>query len=226
MKREVKMGMKYYNMDVAEYYDEIQLTVFTEPIPTDFTREGGNDENNMSVFQRIDKMREQASVDSEQSAEAADKLNTLRSIRRTVQTIYEYSRANKWDYFATFTIADKDVRYDYATAKNKLCKWFNNFKSRQCADLQYLCVPEQHKDGAWHFHALISGSLDDYIVPNHYGYLNLPAYKLGFTSIEPVRDNGRVANYITKYITKDLLSEVENAQRYFRQQGVTQSKAY
>jgi hypothetical protein len=207
--------MKFYNVDIAEYVDSVQITLYTEPIPFDYERMV-KDENSGAIFEQIAKNRDADTSSAEQPSPSDAEFNKARSLRRTVQTIYEYSRANVWDYFATFTIADKDVRYDYATAKGKICTWFNHFKARKCPDLKYLCVPEQHKDGAWHFHALMSGSLDDYIKLNEYGYYNLPSYKLGFTSIEPVRDNGRVASYITKYITKDLLEQVANAQRYFR----------
>jgi hypothetical protein len=207
--------MKFYNVDVAEYVDSVQITLYTEPIATDYEREV-KDENSGSIFDRIAKNRESDIEIGEQPSAVTSEFDKARSLRRTVQTIYEYSRANVWDYFATFTIADKDVRYDYATAKGKICTWFNNFKKRKCPDLKYLCVPEQHKDGAWHFHALLSGNLDEYIKLNEYGYYNLVPYTLGkINSIEKVRDNGRVASYITKYITKDLLNEVANAQRYF-----------
>jgi Rad3-related DNA helicase len=207
--------MNFYNMDIAEYYDEVQLTFFTEPIAYDYSKDDLT-EFNMSIFERISENRKQDADVACLSPDVKAERNEARSLRRAVQTIYEYSRANHWDYFATFTLNDQSYRYDYKTSKNKLSKWFNHFKDRKCTDLKYLCVPEQHKDGAWHFHALLSGTLEPYIELNQNGYPSLSAYTLGFTTIEAVRDSNRVANYITKYVTKGLLSGVENAQRYFR----------
>lgn len=152
--------------------------------------------------------------------ENRDALNQARSIRRSIQNIYMLTRANDWNYFSTFTFSDRDYRYDYVTCKQKFSKWMNNFRNRH-AGIDYLAVPEQHKDGAWHFHCLIKGDLSSKLVKGvHTNRYILPHYKLGINEFEIVRDRYRVANYITKYITKDLLSKVENKQRYIYSAGL------
>ena len=83
------------------------------------------------------------------------------------------------------------------------------------SQIQYLLVPEQHKDGAWHIHGLISGLPEDVISPFappapqrlvDGGFLNWPDYMttFGLCSLAPIRDAIATAYYITKYISKDL----------------------
>ena len=80
------------------------------------------------------------------------------SLNRSKRMIYDYGRSNVWEWFITFTFA----RVDAFTAENfcecseKVRKWFKNVRQRYCPDIRYLIVPEQHEDGAWHFHAMVS----------------------------------------------------------------------
>ena len=151
--------------------------------------------------------------------------NKARSVRRTCQSIYELTRMNDWNYFATFTFADT-WRYDYEICKKKLSQWFNNLKKRYC-DIEYLAVPERHKDGAYHFHALIQGDLSKYLVDGYRkGRYILPLYKFGKNEFEIVRDRYKVANYITKYITKELLVSVNHKRRYIYSKGLLKPKIY
>ena len=48
------------------------------------------------------------------------------SLRRAKGKIYDYSRANEWDWFVTLTFAPEKVdRYDYSSCTKKLSKWLN-----------------------------------------------------------------------------------------------------
>lgn len=152
--------------------------------------------------------------------ETRDKLNQNRSIIRTKQSIYNLTRANEWNYFATFTFSDNDYRYDYDLCKSKFRAWMHNFKNR-CVDVEYLAVAEQHKDGAWHFHALIQGDLSEKLVRGvRNNTFTLPQYNYGINEFEKVRDRYRVSNYITKYITKSFLSKIRNKQRFLYSRGL------
>ena len=136
------------------------------------------------------------------------------SMNRTINNIYELAFANNWEYFFTFTFSpDKVDRYNYEECYKKLSKFLNNLKNKKCPELKYLVVPEQHKDGAWHFHALILGISFDMLVDSghkvgNYTIYNFPCYRLGFSSVTLITDTNRVSNYITKYITKELCSTI------------------
>ena len=79
------------------------------------------------------------------------------SLNRSVHKIYDYGRNNVWEWFFTFTLSDANIdRYDYKECSQKVRQWLNNIKKRKCPEMKYLVVPEQHKSGAWHFHALVS----------------------------------------------------------------------
>lgn len=164
------------------------------------------------------------------------------SLIRSKRVVFEYAFSNKWDYFATFTIdPNKFDRYNLNEYHKKFSQWLRDyFRKKFNEDVQYLCIPEMHKDGAWHEHALISCisqqhfelfSLEDklpfYILDKlKKGELiyNCPAYaeKFGFCTFEPVRNNEACAKYITKYITKDMYRSVNKfgAKKYYSSRGI------
>ena len=115
-------------------------------------------------------------------------------------------------------------REDTLLVCKKLSKWLGHQVERK--GLKYLLIPEQHKNGGIHAHALIN----DCFKLEHSGrYLysgkaykaetlqkkgidinllkpvyNVPEWKYGFSTAIPVDGNpARLACYITKYITKD-----------------------
>ncbi len=73
-------------------------------------------------------------------------------------------------------------------------------------DIQYLFVPEQHKDGAWHLHGVIKGIPKEHLTLNENGYLDWLAYKnkFGYISLDLIKNNEACSIYMTKYITKDF----------------------
>lgn len=160
-------------------------------------------------------------------------------MNRTIQSIYEVSRANEWNYFLTLTFDPKIIdNTDYDLITKKVSKWLNNLRTRYAPDLKYLLVPELHKDGKkYHFHGLLSNignlklihsgkvSVGKYIkdfkdFPNGDVIYNLENWKYGFSTVTKVKDNARVACYITKYITKELCSVTENKKRYWISKNV------
>jgi len=197
-----------YNVKVQQFNNEIQLSMYKYGISTKEQKQ--NDKINI-------KNNKQRSASSKQSDKVSIE-NKIRSTRRTKQSIYNIARANEWEYFATFTF-EKD-RYDYHLCKSRLQKYLNNTKTRKCSDMEYLIVPELHKDGAVHFHGLLKGNIQDILCLSfEYGKMALKNYNHGISQIEKIKDTNRVAMYITKYITKDLLNSVQNAQRYFCSNG-------
>ena len=161
------------------------------------------------------------------------------SLNRTKQNIYKYSRQANWEYFITLTFDGAKVdRYDFDACIKKTNKWFNHQKTRYAHDLKYLFVPERHKDGAWHIHGVIcdigemkltdSGrvaigkksyirSTDNANYPTIY---NLSGWRFGFSTATKVKDKHKVANYITKYLTKDLCECTFGKKRYYKSYNI------
>lgn len=155
------------------------------------------------------------------------------SIKRTKKKVYDYAKSNEWEWFVTFTFSpDKVNRYDYDECTKYLSKWFNNLK-RSSPALSYLVVPEQHKDGAYHFHGLFSGMNEHqivwtgkYVIKRVRGLRSkfvrtkekiykIGSYKLGWMTATRIREMERVTSYITKYITKDMLNGLHGRKRYW-----------
>lgn len=211
-----------YNCKVIFYNNELQINKYNYGISVS--------ENHYKSREEIEESLEDGTIDftdSEQCSRIAStdfvdrgKANQIRSLRRSMQSIYEIARSNSFDYFATFTFS-QSYRYDYDTCKEKFVKWLKNFKARKCSNIEWLCVPEQHKDGAWHFHAMIKGDMSEYLVAGvHVGRYIIPSYRFGINEVEPIRDSNRCASYITKYITKELALCLKNKRRYFYSAGL------
>ena len=138
------------------------------------------------------------------------------NICRAKSRIYEIAMCNKWSHFMTGTIdPQKHDRYDLPGFRKKLNSFIKNQRVRVPApDLKYLIIPEQHKDGAWHFHGLLNGinpkMLTDFgpQVPSNIRskYRNYHAYSetFGYCSVGEIQNQEAVAAYVTKYITKEM----------------------
>ncbi len=144
------------------------------------------------------------------------------SMARTKKSIYDYAFANDWEWFLTFTFNPQIVdRYNFDDVSKKMSNWFNLTRKRKSKDLKYLCVPEQHKDGAWHFHAIISNignlAMIDSGKTDSTGkaIFNIKDFRLGFSTATKVSDTSKVSSYISKYITKDLVEHTFNKKRYW-----------
>lgn len=151
------------------------------------------------------------------------------SMARTRKKIYDYSRSADWEYFITLTYSPEKVesRYDFTGCMKKARKWVNNQQERKAPDLQYLIVPEKHKDGAWHIHGLLArtGSME-IVSSGHYTnageiIYNLDGWKYGFSTATKVRDLRRCSSYITKYITKDLCETTKGKRRFYNSQNLS-----
>ena len=163
------------------------------------------------------------------------------SLSRSRSAVWERALCNPWDLFVTFTLdKTKCDRHNLNDTYKRIAKFINNYNSRTDANVKYLLIPEPHKDGAWHFHGLLSG------LPLHHLKLftvgdnipcrlkqmlhdgrklyTWPAYTeaFGFATLEPIIDPERCAAYMTKYITKDLgRSSIElNHHLYYCSKGL------
>lgn len=140
------------------------------------------------------------------------------SLSRTKKRIYELSRGVEWEWFMTFTFSpDKVDRMEYSSCVKYFSKWLERMRLKN-PGMKYMVVPEQHKKGGWHFHGIFCNICMDsfqlYRADGHHDY-RVGAYKAGYSSGVPVKDELAVSNYITKYITKDMVSVTKGRKRYW-----------
>lgn len=193
-----------YNVKYVKFRDGVTDTrIFKNAIYTGWQKK--------TVFTEEEKKRR---------TEEQKKDDLRRSLARTKQKIYDIVRNQEWEYFVTLTFDGKKVnRYDYAVCSKKLSQWINNVR-KKVPLLKYMFVPEKHKDGAIHFHGIISNSdglkLMDSGKRDHGRIIyNIGNYKLGFSTATKVKNNAAVVRYITKYITKEVEIEAKGRKRYW-----------
>lgn len=164
-------------------------------------------------------------VNREETKENENKLDNSYSRARSM--IKQYGLCNPWDYFCTLTLdSEKYDRYNLDGFRVDLMQFIRDrrkaYKGYSDERLSCLFVPEMHKDGAWHMHGLlygippekvesfVRGKHPDYLVDG--GFYNWPDYgkRFGFVSLAPIKDKLSTVFYITKYISKDILSSVSD----------------
>lgn len=150
-----------------------------------------------------------------------DEENAKRSFNRTKQTIFTLSRCAIWEKFVTFTFNGKLVdRYNFDECSRLVRQWLHN-QRRNAPDLQYLIVPELHKDGAIHFHGLLANTSNMKFVDSEKRtkdkktIYNIGKWKYGFTTAIEVYNTHGVSKYLAKYITKELCDLTKGKHRYF-----------
>lgn len=127
-------------------------------------------------------------------------------IKRHRDRVRDIILMNDFKYFITITLdKEKLDRYDKGEFKKKLRNWLTHQVQRK--GLQYVLIPEYHKDGALHAHALVNDvfTLVDSGHKDNAGrtVYNVPEWKYGFSTAIELDDNKiKVGNYVMKYITK------------------------
>lgn len=155
------------------------------------------------------------------------------SYNRTKSKVYQLCRGEEWEWFLTFTFSpDVCDRHDYEECSRLLANWLHYWSRRHRSlgyDWRYMVVPEPHKDGAWHYHGLFSGLcpalLGLYRADGHEDY-RVRAWKNGFSTAEPVRDELAVSNYISKYVTKDMITVTAGRKRYWASRNLAMPVRY
>lgn len=133
--------------------------------------------------------------------------DALRSARRARAKLRRLALANSFDYFVTLTLDRSKIdRYDPAAIMKKVNGWLDNMVRRN--GLRYVLVPEQHKDGAFHFHGFFAGRSLKVIDSGHKdscgeAVYNLPQWGYGFSTAIKLRgEYPRAVGYVCKYIGK------------------------
>lgn len=213
-----------YNVKVYRYADKDQVRIYRKGVicadDVVVDRDGvicekvHNESVEVNPFtNELEHMREWSAENEERSQRV--------SMNRTINKVYEMSRANEWEYFFTMTFNKEKVdRYNYDECVKKLSQWLKDIRKHYAPDMVYIVVPERHKDGAYHFHGLFSsiGNMpltDSGIVKNGRKIYNIASYKLGWTTVSMVEDSGKASNYVCKYITKELCQVTKGKKRYW-----------
>lgn len=155
------------------------------------------------------------------------------SVSRARTKIMEYGSCNDWDYFVTFTLNPAWYnRYDLKRFMKDFTQVIRDERKNKGYNLQYLLIPEMHKNGAWHIHGFFKGvddsflkefTLDDYLpydirqkLEQGIRVWNFPRFakKFGWCSMEKIKNRSAAARYITKYISKDV-KEVDSGYRLY-----------
>ena len=192
------------------------------------------------VFTNFSNRGTSAILVNEENSEEQDYLQ--KSINRTKTKISDYVLCNNFSHFATFTfdpsnpkVKTEENRHDFQKMASLLKNWLkteqlNHFR-RHGRKFRYLIVPERHKNGAWHFHALLENYKNEtenfYTRKNKYITVSelkskkkdknrkfITRYNLGRSEIAPIKDKTKMSSYIKKYITKELIQD-KNAKRYW-----------
>jgi hypothetical protein len=133
-------------------------------------------------------------------------------------------------------LCDRDTcyRFNVDLCKKRMGYWLNNQRHIHGA-FRYLIAPEFHKDQkAIHFHALFgdySGHLKDSGKKTKRGQAkhDIISYQLGLSTAihitDNIEDHKKVANYVTKYVTKDM-PRFHGKQRYWCSNGLKMPLKY
>ncbi len=171
-----------------------------------------------------------------------DERNLYRSMKRAKGKVYDLAMANVWMWYLVLTLDPEKVdRYDYDACYKKVVNQLRKMQ-RHYPNLKYLVVPELHKDGAWHFNVLVRGVPEDaFTYSGRMTYkgknwkeedvpeedrdgcrkiYHVDKYTMGHTTATRIEDTRKTANYVTKYITKDMVAATKGRQKYLRSEGL------
>ena len=170
-------------------------------------------------FSFIEKVCRQTVVKPKESKEHSEQS----SLSRTKQKIYNYAFSNDWSngLFFTITFDPKQVdSFDYDKCCKRLHQFLKNIKD-QNPDFKYIFVPEFHKSGRIHFHGIGTNcdrlKLEDSGIKKNGKKIynvNSKTFRYGFTTVSKIEDTQKVSSYITKYITKEMITATKGKHRY------------
>lgn len=215
-----------FNVRIKKFYDGEQVQVFSRSMSSEGERTTKKfNPYTGEIYERVKGFYVDVPFEEEEKTLVTEmpdlEYSAYKSYVRTKKTVYDLARSNFWEWFLTFTFSpDKVNRYSYEECSAKMSGWLKNMR-KICPDMVYLVVPEQHKDGAFHFHGLFSncsgldfqfsGKFDSDNKPIY----NVGKYKFGFTTATAVADSKKASSYLCKYITKDLCAVSRNKKRYW-----------
>lgn len=151
----------------------------------------------------------------------------LNSKNRTINKIYDLARANNWEWFITLTFNKQKVNRKNYDDVVKAMQLFIKTVKKHCPEFRYLIVPELHEDGvSWHMHGLISGIDKRYFIDSRKTtkdndmIYNFITWDSGFSTATKIKNNDAAVRYMTKYITKELVTDTMYRNRYYCSQNL------
>ena len=160
-----------------------------------------------------------------------------RSARRVRSRCKDLILSNRWDYWVTLTCSSEKVadRYSLSECVSRFRQLVKSRNTRFVKPFQYVLLPEQHQDGAYHFHGFIRGVDGDELRVNENGKTEIDflADGLGFMTLTPVRllpDNElhALSMYTLKYATKAVedTRREKYAHAYFCSLGLSRPREW
>lgn len=180
----------FYNCKVKHYPDGTKQLMFYE-FPKQFDYEVEQKESNGLCVERKE----------------------IENASRAKRKVFDYVKCNTFDWFITFTFDDACVnRYDYNSCADALKRYTDLMRHNGNA---WVIVAEQHSDGAYHFHGVISGkvNVEPALNPKNGKLLkdksgrqiyNVKNFKYGFTQATKISDQSKTASYIGTYISEEM----------------------
>ena len=187
----------YHNTKVKVYPDgSTNITYSKKPI----FRERG-----VELRPKDDVIEEILLIEEEQKEPVEKRDRSDEWLRVNRDRVRDICIMNDFTHFLTITInPEKLDSFDVNAVKRKLRDWLSNMQRRK--GLKYVLIPEYHKSGRIHCHALVNDVLQLEDSGKRCGekiIYNCPEWRYGFTTAIPLDDNKlRIANYVTKYLTK------------------------
>lgn len=230
-----------YNVRIKDFLDGQQVTVYSNSIISNVGRKEKSEKEILDLEPIMEPwsntiVRDEITMEREKENHDRSVSN---SIKRTKNKVVDYARSNVWEWFVTMTFKDESIRMDYDKCSKVMSFWLNNIQKASNGNMKYIVVPEQHKKGGFHFHALISNAVGIKFEDSGYyatklmvkGYekkvylktdkhggkkvYNIGNYRGGFTTATMIEDTERASSYISKYITKDLVQVTTGKKRYW-----------
>jgi len=134
------------------------------------------------------------------SCPACGQKNAYKAVLRAFQGSEGFRDGGAPLHFLTVTSHEKLSAAASLAVLPKAWNKLNVRIKRAAAAPEYFAIPEQHKNGRWHLHAIITANL-----PRKWWKNNARECGLGYQSdVREVKQLGGVPYYIAKYVTKAL----------------------
>lgn len=132
-----------------------------------------------------------------------------KNLYKVKRKVVDYVRNNEFNMFWTLTFDPKIYGYEDNMRFDEMYKFLQRM-TRKYGKFNYIAIPERHKSGAIHWH-MISGGIEPQLVDSgikrkNVRVYNAPEWKYGFSDVQKVRSKHKTANYVSKYITKELMN--------------------
>jgi len=130
--------------------------------------------------------------------------------RRSKSRFMDYALNHTWDWFVTLTLDGK--KHDrYVDHFTDVTQWYRDLRKCRYPALEYALVPEKHKDGAWHYHGLLSGvpgsamtASGKYSHGRELFVWGDAVKRWGWSTAGRIDTSERAVRYISKYMGKSL----------------------